>query len=398
MPDERTTEERIGRVTMPKWGLSMKTGKIMEWVVEVGDEVERGDDLAEIDTDKIAGTLESDHEGVLRRVLVEAGSDAPVGCTIAVVAPEDVPDSEIDAVVKEAEEQLARGVAEGEEGPRQQTVEVAGRTISYTTLGEGSGDGDGDGEDEAIVLVHGYGGDKNSWLFVQEPLSEGRTVHALDLPGHGDSAKDVGDGSLATLADTVTGFLDALGVQRAHLVGHSMGGAVVTAAAAAAPERVRSLTLVSPAGYGPEIDASYLRGFASAASRRELKPHLLKLFADPGLVNRQLVDDLLKYKRLDGVDGALRTLLGTLLDGDEPALDVAPLLARTTVPTVVVWGRADQVIPVSNAESSDALKQHATVHVVDEAGHMAQMETPAAVVSAVQEAVQKAGEQAAGRA
>ncbi|MFI8993315.1 acetoin dehydrogenase dihydrolipoyllysine-residue acetyltransferase subunit [Streptomyces sp. NPDC053542] len=379
MADDRTNEDRIGRVTMPKWGLSMKSGKIMEWVVEVGDEVEKGDDLAEIDTDKIAGTLESDHEGVLRRVIVEAGADAPVGCTIAVVAPEDVPDAEIDEVVKEAEEQLARGVVEDEDGPRQETVEVAGRAISYTTMG--------DGADDVVVLVHGYGGDKNSWLFVQEPLSEGRTVHALDLPGHGDSAKDVGNGSLDTLAGTVIGFLDALGVRQAHLVGHSMGGAVVTAAAAAAPDRVRSLTLVAPAGYGPELNAEYLRGFASATSRRELKPQLLKLFADSSLVNRQLVDDLLKYKRLDGVDRALETLLGTLLDGDKPGIDVAPLLARADVPTVAVWGRQDQVIPLSNAES---VKQHATVHVVDGAGHMPQMESPAAVVSAVEEATGRA--------
>ncbi|POX50839.1 acetoin dehydrogenase dihydrolipoyllysine-residue acetyltransferase subunit [Streptomyces sp. Ru71] len=367
-------DERIGIVTMPKWGLSMKTGKIMEWVVAVGDEVEEGDDLAEIDTDKIAGTLESTHAGVVRHIVAEAGSDAPVGCPIAVVAPADVPQAEIDEVVRAAEEQLARGAVDEEDGPRQRTVEVDGRTIAYTTLGDG---------EDVVVLVHGYGGDKNSWLFVQEPLSQARTVHALDLPGHGDSAKDVGDGSLDGLAGTVLGFLDALGVERAHLVGHSMGGAVVTAAAAAAPQRVRSLTLVSPAGFGPEMDAGYLRGFATAGSRRELRPHLLKLFADEGQVTRRLVDDLLKYKRLDGVDLALKTLLGTLLDGERPAIDALPLLAGAGVPTVVVWGRDDQVIPASNAAR---LPASTSVHVVDGAGHMAHMETPAAVVAAVEQA------------
>ncbi|MGV9631260.1 acetoin dehydrogenase dihydrolipoyllysine-residue acetyltransferase subunit [Streptomyces sp. NPDC003487] len=371
-------DERIGIVTMPKWGLSMKTGKIMEWVVAVGDEVEEGDDLAEIDTDKIAGTLESTHAGVVRHLVVEAGADAPVGCPIAVVAPAEVPQDEIDEVVRAAEEQLARGPVDEDDGPRQRTVEVDGRSIAYTTLGDG---------EDVVVLVHGYGGDKNSWLFVQEPLSQGRTVHALDLPGHGDSAKDVGDGALTTLAGTVLGFLDALGVERAHLVGHSMGGAVVTAAAAAAPDRVRSLTLVSPAGFGPEIDAGYLRGFASAGSRRELKPHLLKLFADEGQVTRQLVDDLLKYKRLDGVHRALHTLLGTLLDGDGPAIDAHPLLAKANVPTVVVWGRADQVLPVSNAAS---FEESVRVHVADGAGHMAHMEAPAAVIAAVEEATRGA--------
>ena len=107
------------------------------------------------------------------------------------------------------------------------------------------------------------------------------------------------------LADTVVGFLDALGISRAHLVGHSLGGAVVAAVAKAAPGKVASLTLLAPAGLHRRGRRGYLRGFAAATSRRELKPLLGRLFADPSLVTRQLVDDLLQYKRLDGVDKAL---------------------------------------------------------------------------------------------
>jgi pyruvate dehydrogenase E2 component (dihydrolipoamide acetyltransferase) len=251
------------------------------------------------------------------------------------------------------------------------TVEVDGHPISYATMGDG---------DEVVVLVHGYGGDKNSWLFVQEPLSRTRTVHAIDLPGHGTSGKDVGDGSLDTLAATVLGFLDVVGAGRAHLVGHSLGGAVVTAAAAAAPDKVSALTLVAPAGFGSRVDAGYLRGFASAGSRRELRPHLGKLFADESQVTRQLVDDLLRYKRLDGVGAALETLLGTLLDGDDQAIDAAPLLATVEVPVTVIWGRADKVFAPADAS---ALGQ-AKLRVVDGAGHMAHMEQPHAVVDAVE--------------
>ena len=262
-------DARIAKVTMPKWGLSMTSGKITEWLVEEGTEVEAGAELAEIDTDKIVGTLEAPAAGVLRRIIAETDSSAPVGATIAVVAPAEVPDADIDQVVAEAEEQLASGEVEEPAGPVVATVEVDGRAIAHATLGEG---------DEVVLLVHGYGGDKNSWLFVQEPLSRTRTVHAIDLPGHGESAKDLGDGSLDTRAATGLGFMDAVGVGRAHLVGHSLGGAVVTAVAASAPDRVSALTLVSPAGFG-EVDASYLRGFAEAGSRRELRPHLGKLFA-----------------------------------------------------------------------------------------------------------------------
>jgi pyruvate dehydrogenase E2 component (dihydrolipoamide acetyltransferase) len=363
-------DARIARVTMPKWGLSMTAGKITEWLVEEGDEVQEGAELAEIDTDKIVGTLEAPAAGVVRRIIAGTDSSAPVGATIAVLAPAEVPDADVDQVVAEAEQQLASGEVEEPAGPVVATVEVDGRVISYATMGEG---------EEVVVLVHGYGGDKNSWLFVQEPLSRTRTVHAIDLPGHGESAKDVGDGSLETLAATVLGFLDAVGAERAHLVGHSLGGPVVTAVAAAAPGRVDALTLVAPAGFGA-VDASYLRGFAEAGSRRELRPHLGKLFADERLVNRQLVDDLLRYKRLDGVETALRTLLGTLLDGDEQAIDTAALLARVEAPVVVVWGRADRVLAPADASALG----RAELRLVDEAGHMAHMEQPHAVVDAVE--------------
>lgn len=373
MTDPGTTDDRIQRVTMPKWGLSMKTGKITEWLVEEGTSVTSGADLAEIETEKIAGTLESTYDGVLRAVVAGVGSEAPVGGTIAVVAPAEVPESDIETVVAEAREELSSGAVEEPPGPSVETVDVDGRSISYATCGTGG---------DVVVLVHGYGGDKNSWLFVQDPLADGRTVHALDLPGHGTSDKDIGDGSLDTLARTVTGFLDAIGVEEAHLVGHSLGGAVVVAVAAAAPERVRSLTLVAPAGVGRDIDAGYLRGFADATSRRELKPHLGKLFADEGLVTRQLVEDLLKYKRLDGVDAALHTLLGTLLDGDAQAIDAGVSLTSVRAPTAVVWGREDRLLPPPNA---DAVGGGVPVRTVDAAGHMVHMEAPVAVREAIEE-------------
>jgi pyruvate dehydrogenase E2 component (dihydrolipoamide acetyltransferase) len=364
------TDARIARVTMPKWGLSMTSGTITEWLVDEGAEVQAGAELAEIDTDKIQGVLEAPAAGVLRRIVAAAGGSAQVGATIAVVAPADVPDTDIDQVVAEAEERLAKGEIEEPPGPVVATVEVDGRRICYATMGEG---------EDVVVLVHGYGGDKNSWLFVQEPLSRGRAVHAVDLPGHGASDKDVGDGSLDTLARTVVGFLAAVGVERAHLVGHSLGGAVVAAVAALAPERVSALTLVAPAGYG-QVDASYLRGFAAAGSRRELRPLLGRLFADEGLLTRQLVDDLLRYKRLDGVGDALRTLVGTLLDGDEQAIDTASLLERVRVPVTVVWGRADRIL--APADAGDLYP--AQLRLIDGAGHMAHMEKPQEVVAAVE--------------
>ncbi|MCQ4212294.1 acetoin dehydrogenase dihydrolipoyllysine-residue acetyltransferase subunit [Streptomyces longispororuber] len=364
-------DDRITPVTMPKWGLSMKTGRITDWLAAPGDEVAEGDGLAEIDTDKIAGTLEAPAGGVLRAIVAEAGGDAPVGCAVALLAPGDVPQEEIAAAVAEARELLARGQPAEPDGtgPATGAVDVAGRSLAYATEGDGP---------ETVVLVHGFGGDKDSWLFVRTPLAARHTVYALDLPGHGDSVKDVGDGGLVVLADAVTGFLDVLGLDRVHLVGHSLGGAVAGAVAGQVPGRVRSLTLVAPAGYGPELDSGYLRGFAGARTRRELKPHLAKLFADGDRVTRQLVDDLLRYKRLDGVAEALAALVPTV-----EALD----LARTPldVPLRVVWGGADRVIPASNRRSLEGRARE--VRVVEGAGHMVHMEAPGEVTQLIERAV-----------
>ena len=370
--------EQIQRVTMPKWGLSMESGKVTEWLVQVGDELTEGMEVCEIDTDKIAGELESTWTGIVRALVVDVNEAVPVGGTIAVVAPAEVPQDEIDKVVAEAREQLASGAIAEVSGPKVDTVEVGGRLISYAVLG------DTESENVPVVFVHGYGGDKNSWLFVQEPVSADRATYALDLPGHGASSKDIGDGSIDTLAKTVLGFLDAIGVARVHLVAHSMGGAVAVTAATdpAATGNVASLTLISPAGFGPDINAGYIRGFAEAESRRELKPHLQQLFADPGLVNRQLIDDLLKYKRLDGVDAALGLLAANLLHGDQSAIDVTDLLSTFGGTTVAVWGADDKIIPVSN---SSGLR--GTVHIVEGAGHMAHMEKPHEVVAAIREAL-----------
>jgi pyruvate dehydrogenase E2 component (dihydrolipoamide acetyltransferase) len=199
------------------------------------------------------------------------------------------------------------------------------------------------------VLIHGFGGDLNNWLFSLPALAEEHTVYALDLPGHGGSAKEVGDGT--ALADSVIAFLDDVGLDRPHLVGHSLGALV--AAQVAAAGRAASLTLIAPAGFGQPVNRAYLDGFIAAGSRRELKPVLQLLFADESLVTRSLVDDVLKYKRIDGVTEALRTLADAAFV-DAPSADV---------PTLVLWGAEDRVIPPGDG-----------AELIEGAGHSPHME------------------------
>ncbi len=370
-------DPRVQPVTMPKWGLSMKVGKVVEWLVREGDRISPGQDLADIETEKIAGTLESTQTGVVRRILAAPRQDVPVSGVIALVAPAEVDDATIEAAAQAARGELAElsaalDTGEGDDGPAESTETIGEHTVSYATVGDGA---------EVVLLVHGFGGDRNSWLFVQEPLAQkGFTVHAVDLPGHGTSSKTLTPGvSLADLADVVLTLLDRLGAGRAHLVGHSMGGAVAAAVAARRPDRVASVLLAAPAGLGPSIDEGYLRGFAAGASRRELKPLLERLFADPALVTRQLVDDVVKYKRLDGVGTSLTAALGVLLtpEGGQ-AIDAGALIDSAQaagVPVRVVWGMRDTILPPP-AKGPDGVR----FTVVPAAGHMVHMEAPDVVL------------------
>ncbi len=196
---------------------------------------------------------------------------------------------------------------------------MRGQRLRYLELGEGDG--------VPVLLVHGFGADLNTWMFTQPALAAGRRVVALDLPGHGGSAKEVGGGNAESLTDAVEGAFGALGLEQVHLVGHSMGGAIASLAALRRPERVASLTLIASAGLGPEINASFIDGFVRASRRREAAETLSLLVYDPALVSRSMVEDVLRYKRLDGVSAALAKIAEAWFAGGRQSLDLTGRIA-----------------------------------------------------------------------
>lgn len=362
--------DRIEAITMPKWGLAMEEGVVVAWLAEEGGSIAVAQEIVEIETTKITNVYEAPAAGTLRRRVAGEGETVPVGGLIGLLAEPSVPDAEIDAFIERFGADFAIEAAEAEATvpAAPETVTAGGFRINTLRMGPEGGN--------PLVLIHGFGGGLDNWLFNQPALAENHDVLALDLPGHGRSSKEVGGGDMGMLIGVFGDALDAVGIGRAYLVGHSMGGAIALLFAIKNPGRVTGLTLIAPAGLGPEVNMDFIDGFISAAKRKEMRAVLELLVGDPALIGRDMINDVLKYKRLDGVDRALRSLAEGLFPGGRQKTFEPGDLARIQAPVSVIWGRNDRILPVGHA---DNLPDGAEIHRLDGIGHMPHLEAAAEV-------------------
>jgi pyruvate dehydrogenase E2 component (dihydrolipoamide acetyltransferase) len=356
--------ESLKPFSMPKWGLTMTEGTLIEWFAEEGDEVAIGDEIAEVETDKMTSGVEAQYPGRLLRKVASEGEVVPVGGLLGVIGDRQVDEEELAAFIATAAETLEVAEPEVDQGPQAIFVPVELGAMHALAQGEG---------EETVVFLHGFGGDALNWQFAMERAAIDEAMVAIDMPGHGESTKNVGDGSPAILAAEVRELLDQRGLDRIHLVGHSLGGLIAVLLAAEGRERVASLTLVAPAGLGDEINSDFLTAFATATTRRDLKAAMGNLFADQRQVSRRLVEETLRYKRLEGVPEALAALAAQLAESGRQKVQVAELLGSLTVPVLVVWGSEDQVIPAAHAA---AAPPSARVEILDGIGHSPHVEAP----------------------
>ncbi len=261
----------------------------------------------------------------------------------------------------------------------EQNVEVDGLQTRYLTAGEGT----------PLILLHALGESALDWQWVLSDLAGTHRVYAPDLPGFGDSAKPAADYSPAFFEGFVGAFLDALEVEHATVVGNSLGGLIALRLALSEPARVSALGLVDSVGLGRSISyamrAPTLSGYGElsialgktplgAAQRAWLQVPLL--FARPARIPPEWFREQYRLAQLPGfLEAALAALRAQVNTGGqrEVLLDQLP---RLEIPTLVVWGASDRVLPTSQAREAIARLNEGTLELIPDCGHLPHVERP----------------------
>ncbi len=210
----------------------------------------------------------------------------------------------------------------------------------------------GSSSDPTVVLLHGFGGSADVWSEVIDAVSARAHVIALDLPGHGGSLSYPNFGSPRVAAQAVAQELKLRGIDRFHVAGHSMGGAVACLMALDRPECIASLTLVAPGGFGAEINAALMQQLADAASVDDLRTCYEMMSGRGAAVSLPHLSSAAAMRAQPGQLQALALILSKILrDGVQGQLPLEKL-AALSIPVHVLWGDHDPMVPVAQAFSA----------------------------------------------
>lgn len=242
------------------------------------------------------------------------------------------------------------------------------------------------GEGAPVVLIHGFGADLNGWRPLLSGAQLSRPVLALDLPGHGKSDL-LARISLDDFAAAVEETLLQAGIQSVDLVGHSLGGAVAARVAAGNCISVRSLFLLSPGGLGPDVNGVFLDGFTRARGEDSLYAWMRELVVDEAMLGPALVKATARARQDGALAAAQDKIARALFPDGTQAFSVRSLLARIDVPTKVVFGTADRIIPAHHAQG---LPGAIALHIFSGIGHMPQLEAKAEVLRLLGELLRSA--------
>jgi pimeloyl-ACP methyl ester carboxylesterase len=272
-------------------------------------------------------------------------------------------------------------------------LDLHGQSVTYRHCGEGP----------ALVLIHGITSSSRTWMSVIDGLAENHTVVAPDLLGHGMSGKPRGDYSLGAYASGVRDLLAVLGITSATVVGHSLGGGIAMQFAYQFPDRVDRLVLVDSGGLGDEVSlalraatlplAEYvlpvLFGPVPQSAGRAVGRVLGKVGLRPNANVRGLAEGLESLGSADARRAFVHTAravidpLGQRVDARDR------LYLAEGIPTMLLWGEKDPIIPLRHGEEAHALMPHSRLEILPGAGHFPFYDDPAWFVDVLTDFVAK---------
>ena len=258
-------------------------------------------------------------------------------------------------------------------------VSIHGHGVSYRMGGEGP----------AILLIHGMAGSSLTWKEVMPLLARSHTVLAPDLLGHGESAKPMGDYSLGSFASGLRDFLAVVGIERVTVVGQSLGGGVAMQLAYQYPELCERLALVNSGGLGREVSwmlrvltlpgAEFIMPVLFPAFVRDRGNDLSQFLLRRGLRAPRIAEMWRAYVSLAEPENRrafVRTLRAVVDSGGQVVSAKDRLYLTVGMPTLIVWGDADRIIPVAHAYAAHEAMPGSRLEVFEGVGHFPHAEEP----------------------
>ena len=415
-------------IVMPRVDMDMTSGRMGRWHAAEGAHVAKGETLFEIETDKAAMEVDAPASGVLKFVAASEGDVLPVGACIGWIVAESesfappsasahaptLPAAVSSLLVAGGADDAAYARAAVGERPR--ATPAARRMARERGLRLESVSGSGprgrvqlrDVEQRGaaklptsnvhrlwlarrdgapIVFLHGFGADLNGWRPVQRLLPETQPALAIDLPGHGLSPLGE-EASFEALVEAARAALIGEGVGAAHLVGHSLGGAVGVALAHEPGVKALSLMLIAPAGLGEDTNAAFFDGFLQADTEAALTPWLNMLATDPAALGSALARTTLRLRQERPLVAEQRRLAEAILARGRQTIDIRGLLMSPWAPTKIVVGLEDRITPPHHVEGlSGLIALHRFAHI----GHVPHLEARREVARLIEELVRAGG-------
>jgi triacylglycerol lipase len=252
------------------------------------------------------------------------------------------------------------------QAPADKYATVYGAKLHYQEAGSGP----------VVILLHGLGGDTSNWAPTIGPLAQKHRVIALDQIGFGRSDKPFLNYRVATLVDFLAGFYKEMKIERATLVGNSLGGFVATSFALAHPEKVDRLVLVDAAGFSvpKDTDLRVLSGL-NPSTRNQVKDLMSLVFYNKQVFGSDAAIDTLFARRVAAGDGyTVQRMIESIVRGED-VLDNR--LSAVKHPTLIIWGREDGLTPLSMGERFKKEIAGSELLIIEKCGHVPQLEKAA---------------------